>query len=75
MQNFDEAMADFKHVLDISPENASAKKQIKIVQHKTSQQKEKEKKLYSNMFAKFAQIDSKVSVAVIYFFFNQYSSY
>ena len=61
MQNFDEALADFNKCLEISPENKAAKNQVTLVINKKKIMKEKEKKIFGNMFQRFADIDSKVS--------------
>ena len=57
-----EAIKDFKSVLQIDPNNKSAKNQIVLTQQSIKQEKEKNKKLYGGMFDKFAAIDAKVSV-------------
>jgi len=62
LQNYAEAIADYKMVLSIDPSNKAAKNQITIVQSKIKQAKEKEKKLYAGMFEKLAaKSDDKVS--------------
>lgn len=62
LQNFDEAMRDFKAVLDIDPDNKAAKNQLAITTHKIKQIHNREKQTYAGMFQKFAEIDAKVCV-------------
>ena len=62
MKNYDSAITQFKKVLEIDPANKAAKNQITLMSQKIKQDKEREKKLYSNMFAKMAAQDAKVSV-------------
>lgn len=59
LQNFDEALKDFKAVLEVDPENKAAKNQIAITSRKIKQLHEKEKMTYAGMFTKFAMADSK----------------
>jgi len=65
LQNFDEAMRDFKAVLDIDPDNKAAKNQLVITNHKVKQIRDREKQMYAGMFQKFAEIDAKVSARVL----------
>jgi len=58
-QNFEAAIADFNRVMVLEPTNKAAQNQIIVTKHKVSEYKEREKKLYSNMFAKFAAKDQK----------------
>lgn len=51
------AIKDFEEVLKIEPKNAAAAKQIAICKNHLKTQIAKEKKLYANMFEKFAQQD------------------
>ena len=60
LQDYEEAVADFKAVLEIEPSNKAAKNQIILCQQKLKQIKESEKKKYAGMFQKFADIDTKV---------------
>ena len=62
LQNFDEAIRDFKAVLDIDPDNKAAKNQLTITTHKIKQIHNREKQTYAGMFQKFAEIDAKVSI-------------
>lgn len=59
LQNFDEAVQDFKAVLDVDPENKAAKNQLAITIHKIKQIHNREKQTYAGMFQKFAEIDAK----------------
>jgi len=60
LQNFDEAVRDFKAVLEIDPDNKAAKNQLAITNHKVKQIHNREKQTYAGMFQKFAEIDTKV---------------
>ena len=61
LQNFDEAVRDFKAVLEIDPDNKAAKNQLAITNHKVKQIHNREKQTYAGMFQKFAEIDAKVT--------------
>lgn len=61
LQDYEEAVGDFKAVLKIEPNNKAAKNQLTLCQHKLKQIKEGEKKKYAGMFDKFASIDAKVT--------------
>jgi len=54
------AINDFQEVLKIQPKNTAASKQILICNSLIKKQLAKEKKLYANMFDKFAQEDKQV---------------
>ncbi|KAK1124520.1 hypothetical protein K0M31_006869 [Melipona bicolor] len=54
------AIKDFQEVLKVEPKNTAAVKQIGICNNLIKKQLEKEKKLYANMFDKFAQEDKQV---------------
>lgn len=54
------AIKDFQEVLKVQPKNAAASKQIIICNNFIKKQLAKEKKLYANMFDKFAQEDKQV---------------
>ncbi len=60
LKEYEMALADFKKVLDIEPENKAAKNQVIICQQKLKQQREEEHKRYGGMFEKFAEMDAKV---------------
>lgn len=54
------AIKDFQEVLKIEPKNTAALKQIGVCNNLIKKQLAKEKKLYANMFDKFAQEDKQV---------------
>lgn len=54
------AIKDFQEVLKVEPKNTAASKQIIICSSLIKKQLAKEKKLYANMFDKFAQEDKQV---------------
>ncbi|XP_077294260.1 FK506-binding protein 59-like isoform X2 [Arctopsyche grandis] len=60
MGECDEAIEAFQRVIEIEPENKAAVNQITICKSTIKQQNDKEKKLYANMFEKFAQKDTEV---------------
>jgi len=62
LQNFEEALRDFKAVLEVDPENKAAKNQIVITNHKIKQIRDREKQTYAGMFQKFAERDAKVVI-------------
>lgn len=53
------AVNDFEEVLKVEPKNTAASKQILICNNLIKKQLAKEKKLYANMFDKFAQEDKQ----------------
>ncbi|XP_016121666.1 peptidyl-prolyl cis-trans isomerase FKBP5-like [Sinocyclocheilus grahami] len=59
MKEFDRARADFQHVTQLYPANKAAKSQIVVCQKHIKEQHEKDKRLYANMFQKFAERDAK----------------
>ena len=60
LQEYEEAVSDFKLVLEVAPDNKAAKNQITLVSQKMQAVRDKEKKMYAGMFQKFAEIDAKV---------------
>lgn len=54
------AVKDFQKVIKIQPKNTAASKQILICNSLIKKQLAKEKKLYANMFDKFAKEDKQV---------------
>jgi len=64
LQNFDEALRDFKAVLDVDPDNKAARNQLVITTHKVKQIHNREKQTYAGMFDKFAEIDAKVCAEI-----------
>nr|QBH73895.1 fk506-binding protein [Thermobia domestica] len=53
------AKTDFQQVLTLEPNNKAAANHIVLCNAKIKEQKEKEKKIYANMFDKFAYIDKQ----------------
>uniref|UniRef100_A0A8C8IDM7 peptidylprolyl isomerase n=1 Tax=Oncorhynchus tshawytscha TaxID=74940 RepID=A0A8C8IDM7_ONCTS len=60
MKEFDRARADFQRVIQLYPSNKAAKSQVALCQKQIKEQHEKDKRLYANMFQKFAERDAKV---------------
>ncbi|KAM4588390.1 peptidyl-prolyl cis-trans isomerase FKBP5 [Odontesthes bonariensis] len=56
---FSLAMADFQKVLRVNPSNRAALAQISICQSRIKEHHEQDKKIYANMFQKFAERDNK----------------
>ncbi|KAK1784986.1 hypothetical protein P4O66_018421 [Electrophorus voltai] len=59
MKEFDRAREDFQRVLQLYPANKAAKSQVVLCQKHLKEQHEKDKRLYANMFQKFAERDAK----------------
>ncbi|XP_050454390.1 FK506-binding protein 59-like isoform X1 [Cataglyphis hispanica] len=55
----EDAIIDFQQVLKVQPKNTAASKQISVCNYLIKKQLAKEKKLYANMFDKFAQEDKQ----------------
>ncbi|KAK0162753.1 hypothetical protein PV327_006505 [Microctonus hyperodae] len=55
----EEAIKDFEAVLKVEPKNTAAIKQMAVCNNMIKQNIAKEKKLYANMFEKFAQADKQ----------------
>ncbi|XP_022192065.2 FK506-binding protein 59-like isoform X2 [Nilaparvata lugens] len=55
----EKARLDFEETLKIDPNNKAAAAQISVCAQKLKEQKAKEKKIYANMFEKFAQRDKE----------------
>lgn len=62
MNEFELAKCDFQKVLEVNPQNKAAKSQISVCQKKTKEHNERDRRIYANMFTKFAERDAKVSV-------------
>ena len=60
LHNYEDAVADFKVVLELDPQNKAAKNQMAIASHKIKEIRDKEKKTYAGMFDRFASADAKV---------------
>ncbi|MCI4379487.1 hypothetical protein PGIGA_G00228840 [Pangasianodon gigas] len=59
MKEFDRARGDFQRVVQLYPTNKAAKSQVLQCQKHIKEQHEKDKRLYANMFQKFAERDAK----------------
>ncbi|XP_034541954.1 peptidyl-prolyl cis-trans isomerase FKBP4 [Notolabrus celidotus] len=59
MNEFDRARDDFQQVIQLYPANKAAKSQVALCQKRIKEQHEKDKRIYANMFKKFAERDSK----------------
>ncbi|XP_061085163.1 peptidyl-prolyl cis-trans isomerase FKBP4 isoform X2 [Conger conger] len=59
MKEFERARADFQKVVQLYPANKAAKAQALLCQRHIKEQREKDKRLYANMFQKFAERDAK----------------
>ncbi|XP_056129586.1 peptidyl-prolyl cis-trans isomerase FKBP5 isoform X2 [Lampris incognitus] len=56
---FSLAMADFRQVLQVNSSNRAARAQISTCQRKIREHDEQDKRIYANMFQKFAEHDAK----------------
>ncbi|MBN3304522.1 FKBP4 isomerase, partial [Amia calva] len=61
IKEFEQARDAFQKVLQLYPSNKAAKTQGAVCQRHIKEQHEKDKRLYANMFQKFAERDAKVS--------------
>lgn len=59
MKEFGRARDDFQQVIQLYPNNKAAKSQVVLCQKHIKEQHEKDKRIYANMFQKFAERDSK----------------
>ncbi|KAJ8411227.1 hypothetical protein AAFF_G00172330 [Aldrovandia affinis] len=59
MKEFERARMDFQKVVQLYPANKAAKAQVVLCQRQIKEQHEKDKRLYANMFQKFAERDAK----------------
>ncbi|PWA14315.1 hypothetical protein CCH79_00012266 [Gambusia affinis] len=59
MNEFEKARDDFQRVVQLYPSNKAAKSQVVLCQKRIKEQHEKDKRIYANMFQKFAERDSK----------------
>ncbi|XP_042352227.1 peptidyl-prolyl cis-trans isomerase FKBP4 [Plectropomus leopardus] len=59
MKEFERARDDFQQVVHLYPANKAAKSQVSLCQKRIKEQHEKDKRIYANMFQKFAERDSK----------------
>lgn len=60
MNEFESAKGDFEKVLEINPQNKAARLQISMCQKKAKEHNERDRRIYANMFKKFAEQDAKV---------------
>ncbi|XP_034032479.1 peptidyl-prolyl cis-trans isomerase FKBP4 [Thalassophryne amazonica] len=59
MKEFEKARDDFQRVVQLYPANKAAKSQVVLCHKHIKEQHEKDKRVYANMFQRFADIDSK----------------
>ncbi|EPQ17353.1 Peptidyl-prolyl cis-trans isomerase FKBP5 [Myotis brandtii] len=59
MNEFESAKGDFEKVLAVNPQNKAARLQISMCQKKAKEHNERDRRIYANMFAKFAEQDAK----------------
>ncbi|XP_074833934.1 peptidyl-prolyl cis-trans isomerase FKBP5 isoform X1 [Carettochelys insculpta] len=59
MNEFELAKCDFQKVLKVNPQNKAAKSQLTICQQKMKEHNERDRRIYANMFKKFAERDAK----------------
>ncbi|XP_007483818.1 peptidyl-prolyl cis-trans isomerase FKBP5 isoform X2 [Monodelphis domestica] len=59
MNEFESAKGDFERVLEVNPQNKAAKLQISMCQKKAKEHNERDRRIYANMFEKFAERDAK----------------
>ncbi|XP_051562717.1 peptidyl-prolyl cis-trans isomerase FKBP5-like isoform X1 [Myxocyprinus asiaticus] len=57
---FSLALGDFRQVLQVNSFNRAARSQIVVCQRKIREHHERDKKIYANMFQRFAEHDAKV---------------
>ena len=61
MKDWSQAIQCFEQVLSSSSNNKAAQNQIRLARSKMREDEAKDRKLYKNMFAKFAQQDAQVT--------------
>lgn len=59
MNEFESARGDFEKVLEVNPQNKAARLQISMCQKKAKEHNERDRRIYANMFKKFAEQDAK----------------
>ncbi|KAL0622605.1 Peptidyl-prolyl cis-trans isomerase FKBP5 [Plecturocebus cupreus] len=59
MNEFESAKGDFEKVLEVNPQNKAARLQIFMCQKKAKEHNERDRRIYANMFKKFAEQDAK----------------
>uniref|UniRef100_A0A8C3CEW8 peptidylprolyl isomerase n=1 Tax=Cairina moschata TaxID=8855 RepID=A0A8C3CEW8_CAIMO len=62
MNEFELAKCDFQKVLEVNPQNKAARSQISVCQKKTKEHNERDRRIYANMFTKFAERDAKALI-------------
>lgn len=72
--DFENALTDFNAVREIEPENKAALNQITICKQKIKDYNEQQKKVFANMFTKFAKSDKQVSDYNQILYVKQFSS-
>lgn len=63
MSNHEESMKDFQEVLKINPGNGAAKQSMQTCRDQVKAYQQKEKQLYTNIFAKMAKSSEKASAS------------
>ncbi|XP_072292040.1 peptidyl-prolyl cis-trans isomerase FKBP4 [Eucyclogobius newberryi] len=58
-KEFERAKDDFQKVIQLYPSNKAAKSQVALCQKRMKEQHDKDRRIYANMFQKFAERDSK----------------
>lgn len=59
MNEFESARGDFERVLEVNPQNKAARLQISMCQKKAKEHNERDRRVYANMFKKFAEQDAR----------------
>lgn len=54
LQDYEKAEGDFKRVVQVDPANKAAKSQLALCRSKLKVSRDRERKVYSHMFARFA---------------------
>ncbi|ELK33795.1 Peptidyl-prolyl cis-trans isomerase FKBP5 [Myotis davidii] len=65
MNEFESAKGDFEKVLAVNPQNKAARLQISMCQKKAKEHNERDRRIYANMFTKFAEQDAKVCAGAL----------
>lgn len=59
MNEFESAKGDFEKVLEVNPQNKAARLQISVCQKRAKEHNDRDRRIYANMFKKFAEQDAK----------------
>lgn len=59
LKDYELAMNDFQNVLDLDQDNKAARNKVAICLQEIKAQKNRDKRIFANMFDKFARIDAK----------------